>query len=55
MQPRDMFECEYIARCIPDVPYQDAKAFLEERRTETGYDDEHANSAFQNWINGRGW
>jgi len=52
LNPRDVFECEYIARHMAQDVYQDAKLSLESLRNGLNYDDEGVYRAFSNWIMG---
>lgn len=55
LNPRDVFECEYIARHMAQDVYHDAKSSLESLRNGLAYDDEGVNAAFYNWIEGLEW
>lgn len=53
--PRDFFECVYISRCMDDIAYRDAKAFMEERRVDFTYSDDLIAKAWEDWLNGVPW
>jgi len=55
LSPRDVFECEYIARHMSNYIYQEAKHGIQANRFELTYIDEHLASAFVNWIEGMDW
>jgi len=55
LNPRDVFECEYIARHMPDDVYREAKQSLEDNRNGLTYDDEGVERAFNKWIMGEPW
>jgi len=55
LNPRDVFECEYIARHMAQDVYADAKSSLESLRNGLTYDDEDLNGAFYRWIDGLDW
>jgi hypothetical protein len=52
LNPRDVFECEYIARHMAQDVFMDAKLSLESLRNGLSYDDEDVERAFNNWIMG---
>jgi len=52
LNPRDVFEFEYIARHMAQDVYQDAKSSLESLRNGLTYDDEGVERAFNDWITG---
>ena len=49
LSPRDVFECEYIARYMAQDVYQTAKSSLESLRNGLTYDDEHIAESFNQW------
>jgi len=55
LNPRDVFECEYIARHMAKDVYADAKRSLEDNRSGFMYEDQDVNKAFYNWIMGEPW
>jgi len=52
LNPRDVFECEYIHRHMAQDVFRDAKSGLESLRNGLTYDDEGVERAFNNWIMG---
>jgi hypothetical protein len=53
--PRDQFEVKYIDRCMNDVPYRDAKDFIEERRQGDTYSDDHIADCWEDELLGVPW
>jgi hypothetical protein len=52
---QDQFEVKYIARCMGDVPYKDAKEFMEERRLDYTYSDDHIAECWSLELAGEPW
>lgn len=46
---RDLFECEYIHKHMPDYVYAESKDSLERLRNGLKYDDEHVAEEYKNW------
>jgi hypothetical protein len=55
LSPRDVFECEYIARHMKKDVYEDAKDSLERNRQDMTYSDEAIAHAFKCYISGVDW
>jgi hypothetical protein len=55
LTPRDIFECEYIQKHMPQDVYCDAKNSLESLRDGDGYSDDNLNFSFGAWLNGEEW
>lgn len=55
LTPRDIFECEYIARHMSQDVYESAKSSIESLRNGIAYDDDDVKIAFYRWIDGLDW
>jgi len=53
--PRDQLEIMYISDRINDVPFRDAKAFVEERRDGVIYSDEDIQHCWERELMGVEW